>query len=282
MKIIFVIPLLNLLPAISAASQSLSQPEKCTTRYDWTSTSQIETITYTSTTTSTSTKNTIYLTVTVTFSTETFPTPSGFAPILSETNYVSSFLPYIGQPLRRSPLATTPTPDAVISLDNNGHPTHSETLYPAEVICTAQVSRTKIKTMHHSNDIHSLPLATRTTTTVLPASTYYAACASNNIAYHGFDKGVDRALNRVTYYNSSGFTEVAASNPYDCCVACMTNPSCAFSSWVFNPPFPGCDLSFVTPCDGSVWRGSYFSYQTPEQGNYTVEQGFWLSNGACG
>lgn len=282
MKIAVVTRFLALFPAVFAAIQTAPEADGCNTLYHWTSTSQIEATTYTSTTTSTSTKNTFYVTSTITSGTATIPTPDGFTPIIAESIYVSSLLPYTSQLLPRSPQVKTPVPDHVVTLDNDGHPTYSGTLHPVKVICTSQATRTRTTTMHIGSHARSTTTVTRTTTAIVPASTVYAACASDNIAYQGLGDGAGRAINEVTYYNSSGFTDITAITPYDCCVACQTIPGCAFSAWNFNLPFPGCDLSFVTQCDGSTWGGSYFTYQTPDQGNYTVEQGFWMSNGACG
>ena len=244
----------------------------CTTQYGSTSESPVPTSTKTLHFTTTLTESVVQVTKTITSGTSTVPTPNGFTPILSETTSVSPGFP-----------SCLPSNNAAVSA--HGHP---PSCYPAFVICTTSSTLSVTKTATKG---HAVTTVTSTTTTIVPAATFYAACGADNIVDQGQGAGYGHAIEFETFGCGAGnynMTEIVNSTAYDCCVACQTTDLCAFSSlstyYGENPPVePNCFLSIPHNglCDGGMSSGPAEYYYDPGS-SAGPGQGFIVSNGACG
>jgi hypothetical protein len=69
---------------------------------------------------------------------------------------------------------------------------------------------------------------TSITTSFAPQATYYAACAPNNLVSRINGNGIDS----LTYHPGIPVNDIsytAANSPYDCCVQCVSQSTCAGS-----------------------------------------------------
>ena len=112
-----------------------------------------------------------------------------------------------------------------------------------------------------------------TVTVTPPQATFYAACDTNNMVNQVDGYGIDTfdfvgTLNVVGDGNTS---------PYDCCVACITDPNCGASLDADGL----CQVFYPQPtCGGpNTFAGYYFGGETA---GFTPAQGFTVSDGNCG
>jgi len=106
-----------------------------------------------------------------------------------------------------------------------------------------------------------------------PQATFHAACGTNNM------------VNQVNGYGIETFNFVGSLNvvgdgntsPYDCCVACITDPNCGASLDVSGL----CQVFYPkAACGGpNSFAGYYLGGQTA---GFTPAQGFTVSDGNCG
>ena len=257
------LPVLAVILTVPINILAVTTPPYCTTYYGSTSVSSLKTSFAVSTLTTTITQSVVYATTTVTTGITTIPTPSGFTPIFSETTSVSLEI-----------------------LVANAATADPSTSYPASVDCTATYTTTITKTPTAGQQAGTTVTSFLSTVTV-PATTFYAACDSNNIVDQGFGVGAGHAISFFAAhdypYNSSLISNSSAS---DCCVSCLTSYLCSwsvlFTNYGSENPLE-CTLYFREDgiCDGGFSAGPAENYYDPDS---TAQPGQELivSNGACG
>ena len=143
---------------------------------------------------------------------------------------------------------------------------------------TATVDRIRFRT------IKSCTTETVISTSVLPTSTAYAACASDNLV--GSVSGGQGILG-ITYNGPDTSHQVlmsAANSTYDCCVTCQTTTGCIFSSYLPGKKKTGlCNvvlLDDTETCNGTVNHETYFWFDSGAP--IAPDSKFFVSNGPCG
>ncbi|KAL6715437.1 hypothetical protein ACLMJK_006398 [Lecanora helva] len=120
------------------------------------------------------------------------------------------------------------------------------------------------------------PSTTQTVTSTPPTATFYAACASNNQVSQVSGYGIDT----FDFVGALNIVGDGTTSPYDCCVACITDPNCGASLDAGGL----CQVFYPTgdpdTCAGpDAFAGYYLGGMTAM---LSPEQGFTVSDGDCG
>lgn len=124
------------------------------------------------------------------------------------------------------------------------------------------------------------PAVTSTVSTTLtvsytpPEATYYAACDPSINQVSSVDGyGIDN----FAYVGNVNLYGDGSTDPYDCCVACITDPNCGASLDADGL----CELFYPsTTCAGpNTFAGYYYGGETQD---VPSGQGFVVSDGNCG
>lgn len=208
----------------------------------------------------------------------TVPTPSGFTPILSEGTSITL------RPNTQSDFQSPPTDVAFRVFYNTTSTKTTGTVTPESINCTWQSKTTKTPDSASVPTCSFLEPSTYTETTTVATATNYAACDADNLIDRGFGKGAGRGIISLTFRNRTLAYSTTTGSAYDCCVVCQLTSGCAYSYWWPSPQLDksACTLNFQNTCDGSLWLGTQFQYDTFEVGGRGAGEGFAVSNGACG
>ncbi|KAL9615107.1 MAG: hypothetical protein Q9167_000425 [Letrouitia subvulpina] len=208
----------------------------------------------------------------------TIPTPSGFTPILSEGTSITL------RPVTQSEIQLSPTDVAFRVLYDKNSTKTMGTVTPESLHCTWQSKSIKTSTSASVTTCSFLEPSTYTETTTVATATHYAACDAVNLIDRGFGKGAGHGIISLTFRNRTLAYGTPSPSPYDCCVLCQLTSGCAYSYWWPSPQRnqSSCTLNFQDTCDGSLWLGTRFQYDTFEVGGRGPGEGFTVSNGACG
>ena len=269
------IPLLALLILLTPIQLVLAATTPiCSTSYGTTSKDFTRTFFTFVTRTTTVTASVIYATTTVSSGITTIPTPAGFTPVLAETTSVSLQV----QAVNAAAAAQKPTTTSYVEL----------------VSCTSTVTST-ITQIASGKQRAQTTVTSYAATATVPATTFYAACDSNNIVDQGNNVGAGHAIQFTTIgdgagpnpYNSSLATDVFNSSASGCCVSCQTTPGCAFSVLYTNYDTTNpltCSLYFRADgvCDGSFSPGPAEYFYDPHDLGTQPGQNLIVSNGPCG
>ncbi|OQE11067.1 hypothetical protein PENVUL_c003G10299 [Penicillium vulpinum] len=177
--------------------------------------------------------------------------------------------------------STAATPTTTVTVTNTI--TSSSVILPSDVSTTLSFSTTS--TITETTFAVGETSTVTSTSTVLAGTTttsFYAACATNNLA--GSPLSSDFGAAAGTYINAVELTHVAGQkmtvgntqSAYECCASCMASPTCVFSYyWASSPTVKYCYLFAGNTC--SVVNNYGIAYlQTRAQ------NGMQLSNGNCG
>ncbi|CAD6584893.1 MAG: hypothetical protein ASARMPREDX12_001780 [Alectoria sarmentosa] len=154
--------------------------------------------------------------------------------------------------------------------------TITATSYPIDASTTLTFSTTiTVPTTNVNPAVTSTVSTTLTVSYTPPQATYYAACdpSINQVSsYDGY--GIDN------YAYSSGTINLygnGSTDPYDCCVACITDPNCGASVDADGL----CELFYPSAtCAGpNTFAGYYLGGETQ---NVPAGQGLVVSDGNCG
>ncbi|KAF2488664.1 hypothetical protein BU16DRAFT_568183 [Lophium mytilinum] len=162
---------------------------------------------------------------------------------------------------------TAPTPTSTTSTTITE--TSTSTITPIDASTTLSFTETDTLTFTES-DTATVTVATVTNTVgaVAPTSTYYAACAPNNVISTVNGQGIVQAY----YNNPNYFSSTGAGSGYDCCVACITTSGCGGTYGA-----PGACYLLM---EGSGCSQSQEAYELELGGS--GDQGIYASNGYCG
>ncbi|KAJ5384474.1 hypothetical protein N7517_002385 [Penicillium concentricum] len=179
----------------------------------------------------------------------------------------------IGSPVT----STAATPTTRVTIINTI--TSSSVIVPSDVSTTLSFSATSTIT-----ETTSTPAETTTvtsTTTVLAGTTttsFYAACATNNIAgsplssdYGPFAGKYIYAL-EVSHVPGQNLGVGNTDSAYHCCVTCITDPTCAFS--YYYGPLSYCYVTTGSTCSAGSNYGTAYVHDDPSD--------VQISNGYCG
>ncbi|CAK4033504.1 Hypothetical predicted protein [Lecanosticta acicola] len=147
------------------------------------------------------------------------------------------------------------------------------TITPIAASTTLTVSITTTLTSTTTFSSTTSGLLTTTTAVLAPQPTYYAACASNNVASFVDSNRINTI---ATEDPDNGFSfGNSTTTAYDCCVQCVVNGNCGGST--FHPASGTC---YFFPLVGATCSGS------TDVGSFTTQTGtkvgFQVSDGNCG
>ncbi|OJJ42963.1 hypothetical protein ASPZODRAFT_136833 [Penicilliopsis zonata CBS 506.65] len=152
--------------------------------------------------------------------------------------------------------------------------TSTSTVVP-DVSTTLSYSTTSTLTETSTADPETSTLTVTATSTTVSTTSYYAACATNNIAGLPFSSDfgalAGEYINTIDYQGITGeeFKVASGATAYDCCAACQENSICIFSMFEDN---------YCYSIETSDCSASNYVYVTVGAGDYGVT----LSNGLCG
>ncbi|KAJ2978987.1 hypothetical protein NQ176_g3514 [Zarea fungicola] len=127
-----------------------------------------------------------------------------------------------------------------------------------DVSSTITQSTTVTITTTSGYDVTSTSTTTDTNTAIVPAATFLAACANDNLVTH-----VDGKTSYYLTVETRPSFVSGPTNPYDCCVACQTTSTCA--SFFYSFRRGGCYFPVpATPftCDPSQSPGGFYTSPT--------------------
>ena len=106
-------------------------------------------------------------------------------------------------------------------------------------------------------------------TVIKPAATTYAACADPYLVNSVNGKGIAQVYDDANKY----WPNNDETSAYDCCVACVSNPSCAAAA--FAPSYPVGEQCLLDVSDSCPRSPAVALYGAPGTG-------MTISNGYCG
>lgn len=157
--------------------------------------------------------------------------------------------------------------------------TSSSTVLPSDASTT--LSYSTLLTVTETSTAPAVTSTVTSSTTVISGVTttsFYAACATNNIASSplssDFGSLAGKTIFAIELTNIPGSTvsTVSKTSQYDCCVACQQNAQCAFSYMFTGLQF--CYMMTTTSCSSETY--GYVDVHSSTDGAITV------SNGPCG
>ncbi|KAJ5467729.1 hypothetical protein N7475_005481 [Penicillium sp. IBT 31633x] len=160
--------------------------------------------------------------------------------------------------------------------------TSSSVVLPSDVSTTLSFSTTS--TLTETTYAPGETSTVTSTTTVLAGTattSFYAACATNNIAGSPLSSDFGMAEGKYIYIlefsNIPGnqLTVGNTNSAYDCCVSCMESPTCAISYYnPFSSSVKYCYLLGTTSCSSSSTYGTAWLH--------SAASNMQVSNGNCG
>ncbi|KAF1821228.1 uncharacterized protein K489DRAFT_269675 [Dissoconium aciculare CBS 342.82] len=164
-----------------------------------------------------------------------------------------------------APVTATATSTASTSVDS------TSTLAPTTITTTTTASATTTTT----TTVSTSTTTTSTRTAVVPQSTYYAQCGSNNLVNH-VHGGIPVAILSYSSAFSLESQPMNDSTGYGCCALCASMDNCAG----FGQHPSGTCYYILTQgqCDGSQTYGDAYHYY----GSTTSPYFYTVGNGACG
>ncbi|KAL8746314.1 MAG: hypothetical protein Q9190_001657 [Brigantiaea leucoxantha] len=155
----------------------------------------------------------------LTFSPAVYPTQVACAKLVQVYQTITS----VAVASTTSTITAAPGPASTTTLSFTA--TVTDITMPVDASTTVTLS-TQTTTTTTVVPTTTVSLVSTTTVTVTPPqATYYAACGPNNQLETVNGVPIDGA----NFYN--GAASVTASSAYDCCVACLNNPSCGASAY---------------------------------------------------
>ncbi|CAF9919868.1 MAG: hypothetical protein ALECFALPRED_001326 [Alectoria fallacina] len=154
--------------------------------------------------------------------------------------------------------------------------TITATSYPVDASTTLTFSTTiTVPTTNVNPAVTSTASTTLTVSYTPPEATYYAACDPSINQVSSFDGyGIDNYAYSSGTFNLYGD---GSTDPYDCCVACITDPNCGASVDADGL----CELFYPSAtCAGPNNFAGY--YLGGESQDVPAGEGFVVSDGNCG
>lgn len=176
--------------------------------------------------------------------------------------------------------ATTTVAEPTSTTTATSTVTSSSTVLPSDASTT--LSYSTLLTVTETSTAPAVTSTVTSSTTVVSGVTttsFYAACATNNIASAPLSSDFGSLAGQYVYEISftdvpgEGLSTVSKSSQYDCCVACQQNSKCAFA-YMFTTG-SNCYIMTTSVCSSATY-GNAETESSPTDGAITV------SNGPCG